>query len=75
MYISWEELRLLSDFGVSMLFHNVDERVYGKADPALIAQGFRDDYDKVCEKLGLRMKVLGLPTVTRPMPRRRSNPI
>ncbi len=61
MYISWEELRLLSDFGVSMLFHNVDERVYGKADPALIAQGFRDDYDKVCEKLGLRMKVLGLP--------------
>ena len=54
-------MRLLSDFGVSMLFHNVDERVYGKADPALIAQGFRDDYDKVCEKLGLRMKVLGLP--------------
>ena len=41
-YISWEELRLLSDFGVSMLFHNVDERVYGKTDPARIAQGLHD---------------------------------
>lgn len=60
-YISWEELRLLSDFGVSMLFHNVDERVYGKTDPARIAQGLHDDYDKVYEKLGLRMKVMGLP--------------
>lgn len=61
IYISWEELALLSDFGVSMLYHNVDERVYDKTDPEQIAHGFRDDYDKVCRRLGLRMKVLGLP--------------
>lgn len=61
IYISWEELALLSDFGVSMLFHNVDERVCDKTDPAQIVQGFRADYQKVYDKLGLRMKILGLP--------------
>lgn len=61
MYLAWEELRLMADFGVSMLFHNVDERLYDKTDPVQIARGFRDDYDKAYEKLGLRMKVLGLP--------------
>lgn len=60
-YIAWEELARLADFGVSMLFHNVDERVYGKVDPARIAQGLQDDYQKVYDKLGLRMKVLGVP--------------
>lgn len=61
IYISWEELGLLSDFGVSMLYHNVDERIYDKTDPAQIAWGLSDDYDKVFRNLGLRMKVLGLP--------------
>lgn len=61
MYISWEELAQLTDFGVSMLYHNVDERVYGKDDPALIAKGLEADCDKVYEKLGVRLKVLGLP--------------
>jgi len=60
-YITWEELRRMLDFGVSVHFHNVDETKYGKTDPAQIVQGLSDDYEKTLQKLGRRMKVLALP--------------
>lgn len=61
IYIAWEELGLMADFGVSLLLHNVDERVWDNTDPARIADGLRKDVEKTCDKLGIRMKVLGLP--------------
>ena len=41
--------------------HNVDERVYDKTNPDEVMKGFREDFDKVLQKLGRRMKVMGLP--------------
>lgn len=61
MYISWEELQLIVDFGSSVCFHNVDQRRWGKSDPDSIARGFQADYDRTLEKLGVEMKVLALP--------------
>lgn len=61
IYITWPELDLMKDFGVSMLYHNVDERIYDKTNPADIVKGFKADYDKVLDKLNRRMKVMGLP--------------
>lgn len=61
MYVTWEELRLMLDFGCSVHFHNVDETKYNKTDPIQILQGLEDDYNKVIEKLGYKMKVLALP--------------
>lgn len=61
IYITWEELRIMLDFGCSVHFHNVDETKYDKNDVNQIVQGFFDDYDKVQEKLGRKMKVLALP--------------
>lgn len=61
IYLAWEELGLMSDFGVSLLFHNVDERVWGRDDPARIIDGLRQDYLEVLRRLGVRMKILGLP--------------
>ena len=61
VYIAWDELNLLKDWGVSFLYHNVDERVHDKTDPNAIMKGFKADYDKVLEKLDRRMKIMGLP--------------
>lgn len=61
IYITWSELDLMKDWGVSMLYHNVDERIYDKTNPADIVKGFKADYDKVLDKLNRRMKVMGLP--------------
>lgn len=61
IYITWPELDLMKDWGVSMLYHNVDERIYDKTNPADIVKGFKADYDKVLDKLNRRMKVMGLP--------------
>lgn len=60
-YITWEELRMIVDYGVSLCFHNVDERIYDKTSAAEIVRGFVDDDRKAFEKTGRRMKVLGLP--------------
>ena len=61
IYITWPELDLMKDWGVSFLYHNVDERIYDKTNPADIVKGFKADYDKVLDKLNRRMKVMGLP--------------
>lgn len=61
IYLAWEELGRMSDFGVSLLFHNIDERVWGRDDPLRIADGLREDYLTVLRRLGVRMKILGLP--------------
>lgn len=61
IYITWEELRIMLDFGCSVYFHNVDETKYDKTDPAQIFQGLSDDYHRTVEKLGRRMKILALP--------------
>lgn len=61
IYITWEELRMMSDFGVSVLFHNVDETRYDKNNPDEILQGFIDDNEKTKLKLNREMKVMGLP--------------
>lgn len=61
IYITWPELDLMKDWGVSMLYHNVDERIYDKSNPEEIKKGFVADYNKVLEKLNRRMKIMGLP--------------
>lgn len=61
IYITWEELRIMLDFGCSVYFHNVDETKYEKMNPEQIGQGYVDDYEKTVEKLGRQMKVLALP--------------
>lgn len=60
-YIAWEELQMIVDFGSSVCFHNVDQRVWGRSDPDSIALGFRDDYERTFDKLGVKMQVLALP--------------
>lgn len=60
-YITWEELRQIIDFGVSLCFHNVDERIYDKTAAEEIVRGFVEDDRKTFEKTGRHMKVLGLP--------------
>ncbi|MEG1842425.1 MAG: hypothetical protein RR221_06895 [Alistipes sp.] len=60
-YITWEELKLMVDYGISLCYHNVDERIYDKNTPAKIARGFVDDNLKTYEKTGRYMKILGLP--------------
>lgn len=60
-YITWEELREMVDFGVSVCEHNVDERKYSKSDPAQIVQGFIEDSNKTYTKLGRYLKILCLP--------------
>ena len=35
--------------------------MYDKTKPDEAAKGFREDFDKVLQKLGRRMKVMGLP--------------
>lgn len=60
-YITWSELEDCVDFGASVIYHNVDERVYDKTNPDEVMKGFREDFDKVLQKLGRRMKVMGLP--------------
>lgn len=60
-YICWDELSEMQDYGVSMLYHNVDERIYDKTDPAQIVRGFADDRRLVHQKLGVWMKLLGQP--------------
>ena len=61
IYITWNELDLIKDWGVSMLYHNVDERVYDKNNADDIEKGFVADYNKVLEKINRRMKIMGLP--------------
>lgn len=61
IYITWDELDLLKDWGVSFLYHNVDERIHDKTEPNAIIKGFKADHDKVLEKLDRRMKIMGLP--------------
>lgn len=61
IYITWEELNILKDFGASLLFHNVDEDAYSNTDADAIMKGLQDDYNKVFQKTGVRMKVLALP--------------
>lgn len=61
IYITWNELDLIKDWGVSMLYHNVDERVYDKDNADDIEKGFVADYNKVLEKINRRMKIMGLP--------------
>ena len=60
-YITWEELRQIVDFGVSLCFHNVDERLYDKTAAEEIVRGFIDDDLKTFEKTNRHMKVLALP--------------
>lgn len=60
IYVTWEELELILDFGGSVYFHNVDETKYDKTNPNQILQGFEDDYQKTYDKLKRRMKVLAL---------------
>ncbi|MEG2023802.1 MAG: hypothetical protein RRZ83_06790 [Alistipes sp.] len=61
IYITWDELRVMLNFGCAVHFHNVDETKYDKMNLAQLAQGFEEDYNKVVEKLGYKMKVLALP--------------
>lgn len=61
IYLAWEELGLMNDFGVSLLFHNVDERVWDKTNVSQVASGLMEDYVKVNKKLGIQMKIMGLP--------------
>ena len=60
-YISWSELEDIVDFGSSMIYHNVDERVHDKTNPGDIVKGFQEDHGRVLQKLGRRMKIMGLP--------------
>ncbi len=61
IYITWEELRVILDFGGSVYFHNMDETKYDKTVVPDIIKGLKDDQDKAFEKLGRKMKVLALP--------------
>ena len=61
IYITWDELDLIKDWGVSMLYHNVDERIYDKMKPDEIKKGFVADYEKTLSKINRRMKIMGLP--------------
>lgn len=61
IYICWDELQELLDYGNSMMYHNVDERIWDKNSPSQIIEGFSADRAKAKEKLGIDLKLLGQP--------------
>lgn len=60
-YVSWQELRRMTNMGNAVYYHNVDSTQWGQKDPELLAQGLEQDYDKVMEKINYPMRSLAQP--------------
>ncbi|MEG0519378.1 MAG: hypothetical protein RR555_11025, partial [Bacteroidales bacterium] len=60
-YTTWKDVNYMKHFGNTVAFHNVNNLKFNESDPASIALGFIDDYNRAFEKTGLRMKILARP--------------
>lgn len=60
-YLLWQDVAPLLDFGNSIYFHNVDERMFDKTNPTSIADGLRQAQSITHTKTGRRMKNLARP--------------
>lgn len=59
--ICWDELRDILDYGGSVLYHDIEETLFDKNDPASIREGFAHLRAQTREKLGVLPKILGQP--------------
>lgn len=60
-YLVWRDVVPLLDFGNSLYYHNVNERVYDKSEPASVSEGLDADNRTMVERLGRGAKVLVRP--------------
>ena len=65
IYITWQELQMMTDMGNAVYWHDVDVEEWQQEDPSEIAEGFSSDYEKTFSKIGYRMKTLAQPNGSR----------
>lgn len=60
-YVSWEELRFMTDMGNAVYWHDVDDTKWYIDAPKEISSGFDEDFEKTMKKIGYPMKTLAQP--------------
>lgn len=60
-YLTWSDLNPILDFGGTIYFHNMNERLYNPNSVSEIVSGLEKDQEKTIEKTGRGMKILMRP--------------